>query len=342
MQIALITFALILAPSTSPAQLCRPDSTLAPSAVAKPANYIFFRRDHDRVAEPSFLSNPTIAGAQLTFTWRELEPTRDHYDVQGVRQRLDFLQRHGKRLVIQIQDVSFSERVLAPDYLRTDSAFHGGVARKYEADDSGHVRFDGVVARRWDPAVIARFAKLYETLGRAFDGRIEAINLDETAVSFDNASERPSDFTFDGYVAGINAITAAARRAFSRSCVILYANFMPGEWLPINDHGYLRAVYAFADSIGAGVGGPDLLPFRRGQQNHSYPLIAGRRRGVVAGVAVQDGNLAVENPATLARVTVDELYRFGKDRLRLDFIFWGTEEPYYSRDVLPYLKGLHP
>jgi hypothetical protein len=37
---------------------------------------------------------------------------------------------------------------------------------------------------------------------------------------------------------------------------------------------------------------------------------------------------------------VDELYRFGKERLRLDFIFWGTEEPYYSTDILPYLRGL--
>jgi hypothetical protein len=117
---------------------------------------------------------------------------------------------------------------------------------------------------------------------------------------------------------------------------------MPGEWLPDNDKGYLRAVYAFADSIGAGVGGPDLLPHRRGQQRHSHPLIAGRRQGVVAGVAVQDGNLAETNPSTGARVTVDELYRFAKDRLRLDYIFWGTEEPYYSTEIIPYLRVLPP
>jgi len=117
-----ILVAALLAPITSSAQLCHPDSAAQAKAVVRPANYIFFRRDHDRVAEPSFLANATIAGAQLTFTWRELEPTRDHYDLRGVRRRLDFLQRHGKRLVIQIQDVSFSERVLVPEYLRTDTA----------------------------------------------------------------------------------------------------------------------------------------------------------------------------------------------------------------------------
>lgn len=87
-----------------------------------------------------------------------------------------------------------------------------------------------------------------------------------------------------------------------------------------------------------GVGGPDLLPHRRGQRNHSYPLIARRPSHVVAGSAVQDGNLAEINPATGARVTARELLAFGRDTLRLSYIFWGTEEPYYSEQVLPILR----
>ena len=57
----------------------------------------------------------------------------------------------------------------------------------------------------------------------------------------------------------------------------------------------------------------------------------------MAGMAVQDGNLAEKNPATGARITVPEVYRFATDYLRLDYIFWGTEEPYYSAEILPYL-----
>jgi hypothetical protein len=305
-----------------------------------PRNYVFFAREHHRIAEPSFLTHDQVAGAQLTYTWRELEPERDRYELQPLREHLAFLQRHGKRLFVQLQDVSFSERILVPDYLRTDVAFRGGVARKYEGENESHARFDGWVARRWDPAVRARFIRLIEVLGEEFDGRIEGLVLPETAIGFEHPKLHPADFTYESYVEGIRELTTAARRAFPRSCVILYGNFMPGESLPGNDKGYLRAVHAHADRIGAGVGGPDLLPHRKGQQHHSYPLIAGRRQGVVAGMAVQDGNLEDKNPDTGARVTVVELHRFARDYLRLDYIFWGTQEPYYSTEIIPYLRRL--
>lgn len=303
---------------------------------AEPRHFIYFALDHDRIAEPGFLSHDKIAGAQLMFTWRQLEPERDRYDFAELRERIAFLGRHGKRLWIQLQDVSFGERIWVPDYLRTDSTFHGGAARKYEGEGE-QARFDGWVARRWDPAVRARYVRLLEALGREFDGRIEGLNIPETAISFDNPRLVPAGFSNEGYAEGIREMITAARRAFSRSCVVVYANFMPGEWLPGDDKGYLRSVYAHAASVGAGVGGPDLLPHRRGQQNHSQALIASRPQGVVAAVAVQDGNMAETNPATGARVTVAELHGFAKNRLRLDYIFWGTEEPYYSRDVLPFL-----
>jgi hypothetical protein len=38
-------------------------------------------------------------------------------------------------------------------------------------------------------------------------------------------------------------------------------------------------------------------------------------------------------------ISVAELYQYAVQRLRLDYIFWGTEEPYYSKDVLPFLRG---
>ncbi len=313
--------------------------------ITGPESFIFFGRDRQRIPEPAFLENTHIAGAQLKYTWRELEPERDRYELQPLLDDLAFLERHGKRLFVQLQDVSFSEEVLVPDYLRTDTAFGGGVARKYEyeGDDESKAHFDGWVARRWDPAVRARFIRLLEVLGKEVDGRIEGLNLPETSVGFGESGKlHPAGFTYGSYVDGIKAIMAGARNAFPHSCVIQYANFMPGEWLPWTDHGYLRAVYTWADSIAVGVGGPDLLPHRKGQQNHSYPLIAARARNTPAGVAVQDGNLEEINPTTGKRVTVAELYRFATDRLRLDYIFWGTQEPYYSEEVLPYLAGLGP
>jgi catechol 2,3-dioxygenase-like lactoylglutathione lyase family enzyme len=61
---------------------------------------------------------------------------------------------------------------------------------------------------------------------------------------------------------------------------------------------------------------------------------------MIAGVAVQWGNLADRNRETGERVSVGELYSFARDELRLDYIFWGTQEPFYSRDILPYLRSL--
>jgi hypothetical protein len=40
------------------------------------------------------------------------------------RERLAFLTARNKRLFLQLQDVSFSETVLTPDYLQTDTLLH--------------------------------------------------------------------------------------------------------------------------------------------------------------------------------------------------------------------------
>jgi hypothetical protein len=292
-----------------------------------PRNFIFFGEERQRISESSFLDNKQIVGAQLKYSWRELEPERDHYDFRALLHDLDFLQHHSKRLFVQLQDVTFDENIPVPKYLLTDPSFSGGAARKYESegDNNSKERFDGWVARRWDPAVRARFIKLLQALGRQVDGRIEGLNLPETAIDFGaNTNRHPPGFTYETYVEATKETMTAARQAFPRSCVIQYANFMPGEWLPWTDHGFLRAIYAHADRIGVGIGGPDLLPHRKGQLQHSYPLIEARAPATPAGLAVQDGNLEQQNPATGKRVTVEELYRFGKDKLRLTYIFWGT------------------
>lgn len=71
---------------------------------------------------------------------------------------------------------------------------------------------------------------------------------------------------------------------------------MPGEWRPTNDNGYLQAVYQAARELKVGVGGPDLVPHRRGHLGSSYPLIRESAGIVPTGIAVQDGNLEDVNP----------------------------------------------
>jgi len=334
MTTTLLTLLLGLAAAAPPSTQPRP---------SEPQSYVFFGFDRERIHERSFLDEPALVGAQLKYSWKELEPEPGRYDLKPLLADLAFLEEHGKRLFVQLQDVSFSKWVLVPDYLTKDPRYGGGVAAQYDRKGPGaEPRFAGWVARRWDPAVRARFVALLEALGRAVDGRVEGINLAETAVDFaDSPEHTPKDLTPDGYRAAFQAIMTAAKRAFPRSHVIVYANFMPGEWLPDDDHGHLRAVYDHAAKTGVGVGGPDLMPWKKWQRLHSYPLIAARPAGVVAGVAVQDGNLAERDPKSGDALTVAELYRYASEELRLDYVFWGTEEPYYSRDVIPFLHARH-
>lgn len=307
-----------------------------------PSNYVYFGLERQRIAEKSFLEHPGIAGAQLKYTWPELEPERDQYNLDLILKDLAFLEARGKRLFIQIQDVSFEESIVnVPAYLLDDPAFHGGVARQYSSAEDGESKptAEGWVARRWDPAVRERFVKLLHALGEVLDERIAGVNLPETSIGFGARELYPEDYTHAKYYESIKTLMTAAGKAFPRSHVIQYANFMPGEELPDNDKGYLRGVYEHAERIGVGVGGPDLLPYRWWQRQHSYPLIAMRDGQTVAGVAVQWGNLADRHRRTGEQITVEKLFGYAKNELHLNYVFWGTQEPYYARDVLPFLRA---
>jgi hypothetical protein len=313
-----------------------------PSLTAKPVHhYVFFAHERERISEKSFLDTAAFEGAQLKYTWRELEPEKDHYEFSSIRKDLAFLTSKGKKLFIQLQEVSFDpKRKLVPDYLQTPE-YHGGVAPQYDNDvDEQHPRIAGWVARRWDPAVQARFHKLLDALGKEFDGKIEGINLPETSVVFGETGKLfPEGYSPEIYRDAIITNMKALKRAFPRSVVMQYANFMPGEWLPENDKSYLRTVYKEAKALNVGVAGPDLLPFRRGQRNHSYPLIKASAGLIPTGIAVQDGNYADEDRTTHKRASVAELLKFATENLNVDYIFWCTEEPHYSSELIPFLRG---
>jgi hypothetical protein len=174
---------------------------------------------------------------------------------------------------------------------------------------------------------------------KEFDGKIEGVNLAETAYTIgDTGALFPKGFTFESYRYGVIANMKALKEAFPKSVVMVYANFMPGEWLPTEDKGYLRAVYEAARKLHVGVGGPDLLPYKPSQMNNSYPLIRASAPHVPVGLAVQDGDYQHVNPQTGKQVTIAETIKFGKEYLGVDYIFWCTEEPYYSEQLIPFMK----
>ncbi len=319
---------------------------VAPSSIAKPVHhYVFFAMDREKLKDATaFLEMKNFEGAQIAYSWRQLEPGKDEYDFSLIREDLKFLSARGKKLFVQIQDVTFSEKwIPVPRYLLKDPQYGGGADKQYLYRYVDHretdVKVQGWMARRWDENVRDRFRKLLVELGKEFDGKVEGVNLAETSLSVgDTGALFPKGFTFEKYRDGVIANMKALREAFPKSVVLVYANFMPGEWLPSEDKGYLRAVYEAANELRVGVGGPDLLPYKRGQMNNSYPLIQASSAHGPVGVAVQDGNYSHINPETGKQVTISEILQFGKDYLGVDYIFWCTEEPYYSEQLVPFLK----
>jgi hypothetical protein len=96
-------------------------------------HYVFFNRERERISESSFVETREFKGAQLKYTWRELEAAKDQYDFGAIEHDLAVLNRNGKKLFIQLQDSSFDPRiVLVPRYLLNDDRYGGGAARQYK------------------------------------------------------------------------------------------------------------------------------------------------------------------------------------------------------------------
>lgn len=308
-------------------------------------NYVFFNLDRQRIQEKTFLSCTNCTGAQLKYTWKELEPEKDRYRFEKIKQDLDFLTQYNKKLFIQLQDVTFdTSRVNVPQYILEDPFYNGGVAIQYiTTNNDSIIRQDGYVSRRWDPEVAGRFYKLLTELGTAFDGKIAGINLPETAVGFGETGKLyPEGFTTESYRDAILAQMNALKISFPTSVVIQYANFMPGEWLPWDDKGYQASLYKTASESDIGMGGPDIKIYNKYQMNHSYKFLKEYTMVIPTGVAVQWGNYEEINPKTGKQVTIQEIYSFARNEIGLDFIFWSTQEPFYSKQVIPFLNSSLP
>jgi hypothetical protein len=73
--------------------------------------------------------------------------------------------------------------------------------------------------------------------------------------------------------------------------------------------------------------------------SHCYPLIRECAGKVPTGIAVQHGNYQYKNPKSEQPITVSELVGFATEHLKVDYIFWCTQEPFYSKNLIPFLQA---
>lgn len=308
-------------------------------------HFVYFVRDRELIHNHPFLKIQRIEGAQIMYPWKLLEPKKGQYDFSVIQEDYDYLLSHGKKLFIQLQDATFNSKCVGiPAYLLTEE-FDGGSTPQF--NDNGMA--EGWVAKRWNSKVQNRFALLLEALGKEFDGKVEGINLQESAIGVN--SEIDTTFTPERYTESLKINMLALKKAFPQSTTMQYANFMPGEWLPWEDKGYLRSIYQYGQEIGVGLGGPDLMIQRKGQLNHTLAMMHEYDYTVPLGIAIQDGNYIGKTGADQdynehkdkghneRENIVPLLHAFAKDFLKVKYMFWVNQEPYFSEDVIPCLSN---
>lgn len=307
-------------------------------------NFVFFAKERELLPNHPCLKIKGFDGAQITYSWKQLERGKDVYEYEDIDADLKILKLHGMKLWIQLQDATFMPtRQAVPAYIMKGKEYHGGANPQYNEED----KVDGWVARRWDPAVQARFHKLIAKLAERYDGVIAGINLQETAIgiSEEGIAQAPG-FTYLGYRDAIKRNMLALKKAFNTSVVMQYVNFMPGEALPEIDKGLLKSLFDYGEEIGVAVGAPDLMPKKPYQQAHAYKFMQEKKRPgkLTLGIAVQDGNYFGETgkaqlkPGEAWPDIVPELANYAKETLGASYLFWSIQEPYFSQNVIPFFS----
>lgn len=273
------------------------------------------------------LRRADIDGIQVVYSWRQLETEKGRYDFSKVERDLAFAEAEGKLFFLQLQDRFFlSTAKNVPDYLMTDPVYEGGIIQQRDNAGEGEPEGSGWVSRQWLAPVRARHQALVTALAEAFDGRIYGLNLPESAIELGDEPQSPT-FTCDAYFNGQMENLTHARSVFDETHVVQYVNFWPCEWN--NDQAYMSRIFEFAAAHDVGLGGPDIIPFRKGQMKNSYPFFNRykARLGLVA-MGVQQPTLTYTNPKTGEAFTEADFRSFATDYLGVDIIFWTAEAPW--------------
>ncbi|WP_333678154.1 hypothetical protein [Dyella sp.] len=297
------------------------------AATAKEARNFLFLRQGGLDGYEHLLQRTDIDGVQIVYTWRQLEPQKGRYDFSPIERDLARVAALQKALFIQIQDRFFDKEARdVPDYLLTEPSYGGGLVAQIDNPGEGVPQAQGWVTQQWNPDVRRRYQQLLKELAKAFDGRVEGINLPETAADIDQKHDK-TGFTCDKYFAAERENMLFARKVFQRSVVVQYVNFWPCEW--DNDHRYMQRLFEAALEHDVGLGGPDIVPYRKAHMHNAYPFFHRYKdRLAMIAMAVQEPTLTYKDPQTGKPFTRTQLEDFGRHYLGAHIVFWSTSSPW--------------
>ena len=73
-----------------------------------PGHYIAVMRGNDSHATMTASIRPGVTGIMKRYTWRSLEPKQGAYDFSEIRRDLDWASAYGMKLVVMIEDKTFT------------------------------------------------------------------------------------------------------------------------------------------------------------------------------------------------------------------------------------------
>lgn len=299
------------------------------NVLAAPPKHYLYTSSGELEQLGALLTRPDIEGVQIVYSWKLLENAEGQYDFSAIEEDLARLGKLDKKLFIQIQDRFFTADARnIPLYLQQEPVYHGGLMAQSDNAGEGMPEGQGWVAMQWQPSVRARFQALLAALAASFDGRIAGMNLPETAIDID-VNDAASGFTCEGYFAATLDNIRFARNAFKQSHVVQYVNFFPCEWN--DDQRYMSRLFEFAANNRIGLGGPDIVPYKKAHMNAAYPFLNRyKKRLEQVTMAVQEPTLTYTNPKTGTPFTREEFVTFAEDYLGVDIIFWSTQTPWLN------------
>lgn len=287
----------------------------------------------DKTTQQDFLKG-NFLGVQKKYLWKDLEKVKGQYDFSAIKSDLNFLKQHDRRLFIQINTKAFGQdAIAAPAYLN-EPEYEGGFY-KTETGSLNPVY--------WNPKVEARLIALYQAIGNEFNKEtgLEGVNLDETAVSSDiqHGVAQPGVMPYieAAYTAALSRQMKALKDAFPNKVVIQYTNFPRTA---------LKALTDFEAENCIGIGGPDINPYARGLNNPggAYDFYQANSGRVPFGTAVQWEDYSFDKTRADGEIppgatpSVESTYKFGRDSLHLNYIFW-LDRPDYIDQVISMMSS---
>jgi hypothetical protein len=294
---------------------------------ATPQNYLFTDSDQLENIRP-LLQRDDIQGVQIVYSWKQLEKAKGQYDFSAIEKDLAFTNKLHKKLFIQLQDRFFEpQHKNIPSYLQQEPQYLGGLMEQTDNPGEGKPEGSGWVAMQWNPALRQQYQQLLAALAKSFDGRIAGINLPETSIDIDEKQAAKRGFTCERYFAATQENMLFAKSVFKKSYVVQYVNFWPCEWN--NDHGYMSRLFETAQANNIGLGGPDIVPYKKGQMKNAYPFFHQYKGKLnLVAMAVQQPTLTYTNPKTHKKFTEQEFIQFAENYLGVNIIFWTTAAPW--------------